>query len=144
MYADFHKEFKGKVLMIPKDKEKMMDKIREQSSHKKLTQINVENPYINKNYNIYASEGQTGYYVLSQNLIDKIYKLSKKEDALPIISFIDGKMYFVIPWNKDFFKVNITSKIENGNYFVPFINEIISFETIVKDLNLDTRIWSKE
>lgn len=143
MYADFHKDFNGKVVMIPKQNERIKDKVNELLEPKNLTKISVENPYIDNKYNIYSSNPQIGYYVLSQSLIDKIQVMSEKEKALPIISFINGKMYFIIPWNKNFFKVDIFSKIENGNYFLPYIAEIESFEKIIRHLNLNTRIWSK-
>lgn len=143
MLADFHKEFNGKIMMIPKNKDRIKDKFNELLEPKNLTKLTVENAYINDNYNIYASNIQTGFYVLSQNLIDKIHTLAEKENTLPIISFINGKMYFIIPWNKNFFKVNLLQKIEDENYFLTYIQEINEFEKIVKDLNLDTRIWSK-
>ncbi|MFY0481056.1 DUF3137 domain-containing protein [Flavobacterium sp. PLA-1-15] len=143
MNADFHKEFKGKIIMIPKKKDTLKDKIYEIFEPQIGTKINVENPYINEHYNIYVSDIQTGFYVLSQNLINRIHLLSEQENALPIISFINSKMYFVIPWKKNLFDFNLTTKIENGNYFLPYIEEINSFEKIIKDLSLDTRIWSK-
>ena len=143
MQADFHKEFNGKVLMIPKRNERLKNKLHEILVPKSLTKIPIENPYINDRYNIYASNPQLGYYVLSPSLIDRIHILSENEKALPIVSFIQGKMYLVIPWNKNFFSANLNIKIESGAYFRPYINEIKSFETIVKDLNLDTRIWTK-
>lgn len=143
MFADFHKEFDGKVLMIPKKNERIRDRLNEILKANTLREIEVENPYINENYNIYASDIQTGYYVLSQHLIDRIHTLSEKEKALPIISFINGKMYFVIPWHKNFFNVDLSAKINDGSYFLPYISEIGHFEKMVKDLNLNTRIWSK-
>ena len=142
MFADFHKDFTGKILMIPKNKDRMIDNFNENQS-KNLTTVNTENPYINSNFNIYSSDLQLAYYVLSQNLIDRIQIIAEKENALPIISFINGKMYFVIPWNKDFFKFSLNKKIDNGNFFLPYIDEINSFEKIIKDLNLNIRIWSK-
>jgi hypothetical protein len=143
MHADFHKDFQGKVLMIPKNKDSRTDQIYEIFEPKTLTKMNIENPYINDNYNIYTSNIQTGYYVLSQNLIDRIHAISDRENTFPIISFINGKMYFAIPWNKNFLSFNINTKIENGSFFLPYIDEINSFEKIVKDLNLNTRIWTK-
>ena len=143
MYADFHKDFTGKVLMIPKKNERIRHKVNELLEPKNLTKINVENPFIDSNYNIYSSDAQLGYYVLSQSLIDKIHIMSDKENALPIISFIHGKMYFIIPWNKNYFTTNIKAKVENGDYFLSYIEEVESFEAIIKDLNLDTRIWTK-
>lgn len=143
MYADFHKDFNGKVLMIPKKNDRIKDKMFELLEPKNLGTISMENPYIDNQYNIYSSNPTLGYYVLSQSLIDKIHSMSEKERALPIISLINGKMYFIIPWNKNFFSVNLFSKIESGDYFLPYLNEVKSFETIIKDLNLDTRIWTK-
>lgn len=142
MFADFNKDFTGKIMMIPKNKDRKIDNFNEIQSEN-LTTITTENPYINDNFNIYTSDLQLGYYVLSQNLIDKIQIIAEKENALPIISFINGKMYFVIPWNKNFFKFNLNTKIDNGNFFLPYIDEINSFEKIIKDLSLNTRIWSK-
>lgn len=144
MHADFNKDFKGKIIMIPKQNDKLKDKINELFEQKLSLKINIENPFINDNYNIYVSDIQTGFYVLSQSLIDKIHDISLKEKVFPIISFIDGKMYFSIPWSKKFFKVNISKKIENADYFLPYLKEIDSFEAIVKDLNLDKRIWTKK
>ncbi len=143
MYADFHKDFKGKVLMIPKNNDRKIDKVYEMLQPKNLSILTTENPYFDNNYNIYASNSQLGYYVLSQSLIEKIQIIAEKEKALPIISFINGKMYFVIPWSKNYFKFNLKTKIENGNIFLPYIDEINSFEKIVTDFNLNTRIWSK-
>lgn len=143
MHADFHKDFSGKVVMLPKKNDRKIDQLYEILDPKNLTKINIENPHINDNYNIYTSDIQTGYYVLSQNLIDRIRIISEKENALPIVSFINGKMYFIIPWNKNFFRFNLNTKIENESFFLPYINEINYFEKIVKELNLDTRIWTK-
>jgi len=144
MHADFHKEFNGKIFMLPKKNDRLKDKLYEMLDPKTLSKINVENPFINDKYNIYTSDVQTGYYVLSPNLIDRIHTISESEKALPIVSFINGKMYFIIPWDKNFFKASITTKIKDGDYFIPYINEINSFEKIIKDLNLDTRIWTKD
>ena len=110
---------------------------------KNLELITVENPYINDNYNIYTSDNQLGYYVLSQSLIDRIQQIAQKESALPTISFINGVMYFLIPWDKNLFTSDIFKPIESENYFLPYLEEIDIFEKTVKDLSLDKRIWSK-
>lgn len=143
MYADFHKDFKGKVLMIPKENSQMMDKIADALLGTTLSKINVENPFINERYNIYTSVPQLGYYVLSQSLIDKIHGMAEAEQALPILSFIDGKMYFMIPWARDMFQVDVSSEIKDGSHFLPYLQEVSFFEEIVKELNLHTRIWTK-
>ncbi len=143
MKADFHKDFKGKVLMIPKSQDGIRDKMYEMFKPKSLDLMTIENPYINDRYNIYTSDNQLGYYVLSQTLIDRIHEIADKEKALPTISFINGVMYFLIPWDKNLFSVNLKIPIKDASYFLPYLVEVDSFKKIVKDLNLDTRIWSK-
>ena len=143
MYADFHKDFKGKVLMIPKQNDRIQDRVNELLEPKNLQKITVENPIIDEYYNIYSSNQQLGYYVLSQNLIDRVHSMAENARAMPIISLIDGKMYFMIPWYKRFFTIDARNSINGSDYFKPYIEEIRSFEKIVQSLNLDTRIWSK-
>jgi hypothetical protein len=143
MKADFNKDFTGKVLMMPKSQDGIKDKMYEMFKPKNLELITVENPYINDNYNIYTSDNQLGYYVLSQSLIDRIQQIAQKESALPTISFINGVMYFLIPWDKNLFTSDIFKPIESENYFLPYLEEIDIFEKTVKDLSLDKRIWSK-
>jgi len=140
MKADFNKEFKGKVYMIPKSSDGSKYKTSKPNS---LDLMSVENPYINDNYTIYTSDSQLGYYVLSQSLIDRIQQIAEKESALPTISFINGEMYYLIPWDKDLFTSDLSKSIEDENYFVPYIEEIRIFEKTIKDLSLDQRIWSK-
>ena len=64
------------------------------------------------------------------------------EQDLPVLSFINGKMYCMIPSVRDMFEVDISSKITDGSHFLPYLQEVSFFEDIVKELNLHTRIWS--
>jgi hypothetical protein len=143
MYADFHKEFKGKVVMIPKKNKRIQDRVFQFMEPKSMKKINIENPFIAANYNIYASDEQMAYYVLSQSFVDKVHTIADAEQALPMLSLIHGKMYFMIPWEKDFFTVDLTIPIHDENYFLPYVSEIERFREIVVGFNLDTRIWSK-
>lgn len=143
MKADFNKKFEGKVLMIPKSQDGIRDKMYEMFRPQNLNLIAIENTYINDRYNIYTSDNQLGYYVLSQTLIDRIHAIAEKENALPTISFINGIIYFLIPWEQNLFSVDLKTPIKDASYFLPYLEEVASFEKIVKDLSLDTRIWSK-
>lgn len=143
LYADFHKKFTGEVLMIPKQQERLEDKLFKLLVPNHLQKIMIENSTIQANYNTYASEEQLGYYVLSTNLIDRVEQLSAAENALPILSFKNGKLYMMIPWSKDYFSADLKQPIEGSAYFNGFFEQVESFEKIVKHLNLDTRIWSK-
>ncbi|MGX7667382.1 DUF3137 domain-containing protein [Flavobacterium pedocola] len=143
MHADFHKDFSGKVILVPNNMKSYKDRFMAWLNSDTLSQITLENPFMNEQYGVYASDPQTGYYVLSTNLVERIHQLSVRENGLPIISFINGKMFAALPLKKNYFDVNLKIKVTDASYFLPYLKEIESFENLVKELNLNTRIWSK-
>ncbi len=140
MYADFHKNFSGQVFMFPRKMDSMSDKLQGTN----FKEIKIENIELDKVYKIYCTNEQMGYYVLSPTIIEAIQDIINIEKVFPVITFISGKMFMTIPWDKDYFSVNLNDKVISGKYFMKYINEINSFHKIIKHFSLDQRIWTKE
>lgn len=138
MHADFNRHFQGKIILIPKK----ADYAKSVMAAEKLSQVNVSNSYINGHYNIYTSNINLVNLILTQSLTVKIENIFLTEKVFPSITFIEGKMYFATPCNKDFFQVSLNKKIANGDYFIPYLKEVEEFEEIVKELNFKDDIWN--
>lgn len=143
MYADFNKNFKGEVFMIPKQLNNIKSKINDEIFGERYEKIKTENIQVEKHYNISTTNKQMAYYVLSPNIIQAINDIIESENVIPLVTFRNGKMYMTIPWERDYFSVNIKEKIKGKEYFSKYISEINSFEKIIKHFNLDNRIWTK-
>ncbi|PPK93319.1 uncharacterized protein DUF3137 [Nonlabens xylanidelens] len=141
--ADFNKNFEGNVIMMPKSIESKWDRFTDSVFGSSFSKIQIENQLINSKYSIYTTNLQTGFYVLSPNLIEAIAQIIETEKVLPMISFNSGKIYMSIPWNRDYFSVNINKSVEGVEYFTNYIDDIQSFEKIIKHLKLNVKIWSK-
>lgn len=144
LHADFNKKFSGKVLIFPKSLTGIRDKFSEFTNNKDLAPIRLENAVLDEKYTVYASNEQLAYYLLSPSFIESLFEIYTNEKVLPIVTFRDGQMFMTIPWDKDYFSVNLKHKVNGPDYFTKYINEINSFKKIVEHLNLDRRIWSKE
>lgn len=143
MYADFHKNFEGKILLIPKKLERFKDKFNKTILGTDYIKIEIENSILQQQYHIYSDDEQTAYYTLSPKIIDAFLELCQKEEVKPILSFCDGKMFMTIPWEKDYFSIDIKKKINDISFFTKYIQEIESFQKIILHFRLNQRIWSK-
>lgn len=143
MQADFHKHFSGEVYMIPKKMTGLRDKISTAIIEPHLEKFNVENDQIQELYSLLCSNKQMAYYILSPKIIEAIQEIINVEKVTPVATFKRGKMYMTIPWEKDYFSVNLKEKVIGKEYFTKYINEIESFQKIIQHFNLDQRIWSK-
>ncbi|MCH2199137.1 MAG: DUF3137 domain-containing protein [Flavobacteriales bacterium] len=142
LHADFHKKFHGSVYMMPKKLVKYGDRFSDEFSTSGRP-INLENAQLNELYQVTAPDPQLAYYLLSPKVLESIFEIYQREKALPIVILRDGQMYMTIPWQRDYFAVDLRTKIQGPEYFGKYLSEIESFQKIVEHMALDTRIWTK-
>jgi len=142
LYADFHKDFKGEVI-IKKREASILDTILSDTSQ--LIEIIPENKKIHDYYKILATDQQLGFYVLSPVVMEAIEQISKQYNTSLQIKIKDGKLFMILPLNHNFFE---TYQIKNNQY-IPntkqdIIKELKTVHNLIQTLNLDTRIWTKK
>lgn len=143
MFADFHKEFEGEVVLMPKKLAAKSDQFSSHLINAPKNEIQIEDVELQKMYRIISTNSQLAYYVLSPSLLKALLEIITIEKIAPILVFKHGKMYMTFPWDKDYFSVDLKDKVNGAEYFTRYINEIKSFEQIIKHFSLDKRIWSK-
>ncbi len=143
MFADFNKEFEGEVVLMPKKLAAKSDQFSSHLIHAPKNEIQIEDVELQKMYRIISTNSQLAYYVLSPSLLKALLDIITIEKIAPILVFKQGKMYMTFPWDKDYFSVSLKDKVNGAEYFTRYINEIKSFEQIIKHFALDQRIWSK-
>jgi len=142
--ADFNKNFKTKTLVLPDGLEKLIGQAARslQSIDKSLVQL--ENPEFEKYFRVYAQDTIESRYLLSPAFMERIINFRKKTELKFSFSFAHSNIYMAIPMKKNMFEPPIYKNICDDT----FINETIEFLqimiSIVEELNLNTRIWSKQ
>ncbi len=145
--ADFNKHFSGKTIIRTDSLEKTFgifarsaQRLVKIGSHLKL--VELENPEFEKFFQVESTDPTQARYILSASLMDRLCKLHQNHYPHMQIGFGDSEIIMAIPYVKNFLDSNINldqlaSSVQN------LISEVITILSIVEDLNLNTRIWSK-
>ena len=145
--ADFNKRFKGRTIVLPDVAEKMLGGLGTmfQSWNKGRGQlVKLEDPVFEKMFVVYGKDQIEARYILSTSLMKRITDFKKKTKRRIHLSFIGSHIFIAISYLRDLFEPRIFRTLLS---FVPiqqYFEDLQLVVGIVEDLNLNTRIWSKQ
>ena len=144
-YADFNKELKGETYVLPDKAEKLLGAIghKFQSDSKKGDLVKLENIDFEKEYVVFASNQIEARYVITPVMMEAMTKIRKQYSFDFHFSFIGNRVNCAISFNKGLFEPKV---MRNGVSFndVEYIHTLFGLiETIINEMNLNTRIWTK-
>lgn len=146
--ADFNKSFQNKTVVLPDYTEKisgtLLDSLKSFfDGQGKL--VKLENPEFENLFKVYSEDLIEARYILSTSLQERIVKLTETFGTHIYISFVDEKIHIGIPIEKNLFEPRALRRPSLDKELVSEYAEILSsFISIVEDLNLNTRIWTKK
>jgi hypothetical protein len=93
----------------------------------------------------YTGEDQVeARYILTPSLMERILAYKCKWKSRISLSFCDSKDYIAISMNKNLFEARIFKPVADYSFMEENLRFLILLTEIVEDLNLNTRIWTKE
>lgn len=146
MIADFHKNFNGHTLVLPDTAEKIfgfLGKKLQSWNFSREQVVHMEDAEFEKEFVVYSNDQVEARYILSTSMIQRILEMKKKYNTSVYLSFINSKVFIALKQNQNLFEPDFKEKITNSDYIQKFYNELGACLSIVDDLNLNTRIWSK-
>jgi Protein of unknown function (DUF3137) len=132
--ADFNKHFNGRTIVKQNGFWNFVS----------FGNIKLENSQFNDEFTVYADDSIEARYILSPTLMEKILLLNRNWGGSLAFSFIGSNLTIAIPMDKNFFEVSVWSKIDTQNQWRKDWQIIADLVSIVSDLDLNTRIWTKE
>ena len=133
--ADFHKDFQGQTLI----RRNSLIKFNFNGSRVKL-----EDPAFEKAFDVYSTDQVEARYLLSPSMMERLLALDKKFDSEITLSFRNSTILIAIPASKNHFEASIWRPLDTIDALKEDFSAIEMLLSIVEDLNLNTRIWSKE
>ena len=145
-HADFNKEIVGETLVLPDTAERMFGsfgtKLQKMSGRGKL--IKMENVEFEKLYVVYGSDQVESRYVLTPTMMEAMINIVDKYNKIVNFSFIGSRVYFAISFSKDLFEPRIFGSGVRFDDLEEMNEQFRIIQTIISELNLNTRIWTKE
>ena len=145
--GDFNKEFKSMTVVLPDKAEKMFGHIGTafQSWNKGRGElIKMEDPEFEKLFVVYGNDQIEARYILSTSLMRRITDFQKKTKKNIYLSFVGTKIFIAIPYSKELFEPRVFRSVLDFTPIQEYYEDLTMFVGIVDDLNLNTRIWSKQ
>jgi hypothetical protein len=145
--ADFNKCFIGRTVVLPDKAEKRFGRLGRKFQKKQRRwgqRVDLENPAFERHFVVYSDDQVIARYILSVNLMDRIVKFVELAKRKIYLSFIDSKVYIAIPYRQNRFAPELFDNLLDFNLLKGYFEEIQLLVGVVDDLNLNTRIWTKE
>ncbi len=130
--ADFNKSFNGEVFVLP----------HRFKLFKSSKSVMLEDPDFHKYFDVYGSDQIMSRYVLSTSLVKRILDYRENIDKDIRMSLIDSTLYVGIP-GYDGLKIPVFSTILDKDLYKNYLYTLNVGPQIVDELNLNTRIWTK-
>lgn len=143
--ADFNKYFQGKTFVLPESGDFLgIVKLVDSMFGGRGEPVTLENPVFEKSFKCYSSDQVEARYILSTSMMERITKLKEKTGGKVYLSFISSKVFIALPLNRNLFEPKVFSSGINEEYLKNYFEALQLVTGIVADLDLNTRIWSKQ
>ncbi len=145
--GDFNKHFKGITIVLPDVAERLFGgfgNFLQKMNVSRGQLIKLEDPEFEKEFVVYGDDQVEARYILSTSLMKRIVDFKKKTGRKVFLSFVGSKIYVAIAFAKDLFEPRVFKSLIDFSQVVEYYQDLELVIGIVKDLNLNLRIWTKE
>jgi hypothetical protein len=145
--ADFNKDFRGQTVVLPDTAEKLfggLGKMLQEWNFSRADLIKLEDPEFEREFAVYGYNQIEARYILSTSLMQRILDFKRKTGTKIYLSFTGSKVYVAVSMNRNMFEPKYFSKLDTFDPIFDYYRDLSFAIGIVDDLNLNTRIWSKE
>ncbi len=146
LVADFNKNFKGKTYVLPDLAEKWfgsLGKMMQKANFSRPQLVKLEDPVFEKAFVVYGTDQVEARYILSPKLMEDIMALKKKAGTISL-SFVNSQVNIAIKVRGNLFEPPIWSSMKKFSLVEKYFTYLVLAINIVEDLDLNTRIWTKE
>ncbi len=145
-HADFNKEFMGRTYVSPDVAEKMFGKFGQK--FQKFTGpaplVKLENVEFEKEFVVHATDQIEARYILTPTIMEAILRIKQQYNTQVHFSFVGSRVYCALSINRNLFEPKIFGQVVNLSEIENMYSLFKVNEVIIHELNLNTRIWTKE
>ena len=140
---DFFKKFDGYIQI--RDKEDRLFKrsykpVSFFSSRPKANRIKMDHPDFNQVFDVYTSDDQEAFYILTPHFMDALLKLNDVANCEVVVGFVDNQLHVLVNNNKNAFEINVFQPFTLSQYqYLQAESEIII--NLIDILKLETDLF---
>lgn len=132
--ADFHKDFKGHTIVARNSFLNRFNRKR----------VKLENVEFERCFDVISSDQIEARYLLTPSMMERITMLDKRMQGNIVLSFCKSNVIIAISDSTNHFETSLLRPVHHIRILQREYDLIISMASIVEELNLNTRIWTKK
>lgn len=144
--ADFNKAFAGETLVLPDRAERRLGAVgrafQSIAGGRGLELVQLEDPDFERAFVVRSSDPTEARYLLSPSLMQRILTFHTNTGSALRLSFIGGRLHVAVPLPGDLFAIGLGAPVDLAKVRA-WMGELLFAISIVDELDLNTRIWSK-
>ena len=147
---DFNKHFIGRTYVMPEDLTgslgglgKMFQKMGATLSGRGQL-VQLEDPEFERLFKVGATDQTEARYILSSSLMRRFITLRQRQNNVVAAAFVGGQMFLMLAKNDNWFEAPSMNTPLDMNALNEILGQLQLATGLVSDLDLNTRIWSKE
>ena len=145
--ADFNKEFRGRTVVLPDTAERLLGRFGKMLQKMNVSRddlVKLESPEFEKEFAVYGTDQVEARYILSTSLMERILNFKRKTRVPVSVAFVHSNVYVALQTRKNMFEPRIFRTLLNFDIVAGYLEDLRLAVGIVEELNLNTRIWTKE
>lgn len=142
--ADFHKDFVSDVTVLPDVGEKHFGWFGKIMQNLSGNVVRLENPDFEREFVVRGYDQVEARYILTPDMQDRILELRSILGQSLHLAFRDSKLYLTFENHGNWFEPDYFRPSGDFHLLAKFVRELQYCCGIVEQLNLNTRIWTKE
>ncbi len=147
-HADFNKNLSAETYVLPDTAERIFGKWGQkfQGFSSKGELVKLENQEFEKEFKVYSNDQVEARYVLTPSMMEAMVNLKKNLPGGHRMNFAfhGSSVYCAIEISKNLFEPNIMKSGMNFKDISIFYQYLGIIELLINELNLNTRIWTKD
>lgn len=146
LIADFNKHFNGETYVLIDTAEKLfgkLGKIFQKANFVRPQLIKMEDPIFEKAFVVYGSDQIESRYILTPAMMERMMKLKEKSSKVQF-SFKNSQVNIALPVSKNLFEAPLFKSMLSFDQIKEYYEYLLLAIGVVEDLDLNTRIWTKE
>lgn len=146
--SDFHKNFQGETMIDADTMERYLGKLgrkfQQWNPSRPGNLVKLENPEFEKKFAVYSTDEQECRYILTPSMMERLLDMTKRINFKVAVSFRNNQVYIAVFNNMDLFEPSVFGSLLKEEDYKIIINMMKLMTGIIEDLNLNTRIWTRE
>ena len=144
--ADFNKNFNGITVVRPKDFGSSIGAWFSKNiySFGDKDTVQLESDYFTKKFVTQSSDQVEARYILTPAMMEKISELNDRSAYCVSLSFINSSVYIAFPLDHNYFEPPVFKTLLKPDLLDEDMNILSFMFGIIKELDLNTRIWTKQ